>query len=280
MRVENGNASAAALYVRSFYWSTMVMLANSDTASPETEAECIYVIVVMIAGVLILALVIGNVSSAVEDLSVQHRRFQHQVDGVKRYMRVRGVHRALQRRVLRWFEFVRDHKSFADDSNLLTMLPDSLRMEIQVHVHLETLRRVSIFADCERGFLRRLVLQLRQEHFGVGDFVCYQGDVGREMYIVKSGILQVLGTDDVSVVATLRDGHVFGEVSLLSIAGNRRTASVRSCGYSCLFVLAKQDLQSVIDDYPRSKQALVEQATALLRLNELLGNSRTNTSTI
>ena len=38
--------------------------------------------------------------------------------------------------------------------------------------------------------------------------------------------------------------------------GNRRTASVRSVGYSDLFVLSKQDMWDVLKDYPAARVRL------------------------
>ena len=130
-----------------------------------------------------------------------------------------------------------------DEEAILNTLPEKLRAEIAIHVHMDTLRRVTIFSDCEPGLLVELVLKLKPQVFSPGDFVCRKGDIGREMYIVKQGKLQVVGEDGKTVYATLSDGSYFGEISILnvpgSLSGNRRTANVRSVGYSDVFCLSK-----------------------------------------
>lgn len=110
--------------------------------------------------------------------------------------------------------------------------------------------------------------------FSPGDYICRKGDVGREMYIVKRGRLSVVADDGQTVLATLGAGSVFGEVSVLEIAGNktgnRRTANVRSLGYSDLFCLSKRDLWDALFDYPEAKHSLMERGCQLLRKDGLL----------
>lgn len=115
---------------------------------------------------------------------------------------------------------------------------------------------------------------LLSQVFSPGDYICRKGDVGKEMYIVKRGRLSVVADDEKTVLATLSAGSVFGEVSVLDIAGNktgnRRTANVRSLGYSDLFCLAKKDLWETLADYPEARHSLMERGCQLLRKDHLL----------
>lgn len=53
------------------------------------------------------------------------------------------------------------HVQAIDEDRVLAALPDKLKAEIAIHVHLDTLKQVMIFQDCEPGLLEELVLKLR-----------------------------------------------------------------------------------------------------------------------
>lgn len=95
--------------------------------------------------------------------------------------------------------------------------------------------------------------------FNIGDHVCREDEIGREMFIVNKGELEVVDKKG-NVLAKLLAGRHFGEISILDMngIGNRRTASVRSVGFSDLFRLSKKDLEEVIEYYPEEKDQLAK----------------------
>ncbi|XP_063224786.1 cyclic nucleotide-gated cation channel beta-1 [Bacillus rossius redtenbacheri] len=180
------------------------------------------------------------------------------LDGVKTYMRMRRVPNHLQVKVIKWFDYLWLTQKCSDEEKAVSCLPDKLKAEIAINVHLDTLKRVEIFQNTEAGFLCELVLRLRPVLFSPGDYICRKGEVGKEMYIVNHGRLQVVADNGKTVLATLKAGSYFGEISILNMgtAGNRRTASVRSVGYSDLFVLSKKDMWDVLKEYPAARVRL------------------------
>jgi hypothetical protein len=59
--------------------------------------------------------------------------------------------------------------------------------------------------------------------------------------------------------------------------GNRRTANVKSLGYSDLYTLRKEDLWLVLDNYPESLSKIIEKGKSILRKDNLLDETLTDT---
>jgi len=246
------------LYLMSYYWTILAMTTVGNLPHPTTKVQYFYVIFQLLAGIMVFATVLGYVASIVSNISAARKDFQAKLDGVKTYMRIRKVPSNIQIKVIKWFDYLWLSQKSSDEEKSINCLPDKLKGEIAIHVHLDTLKRVEIFQNTEAGFLCELVLRLRPILFSPGDYICRKGEVGKEMYICTRGRLQVVDTDGKTVLATLKAGSYFGEISILNMgtAGNRRTASVRSVGYSDLFVLSKTDMWDVLKDYPAARVRL------------------------
>ncbi|XP_050525308.1 cyclic nucleotide-gated cation channel alpha-3 [Daktulosphaira vitifoliae] len=253
-------------YLQSYYWCTLALTTIGDLPKPRSNGEYAFVICQLLFGLLLFATVLGHVASIVVSVSAGRKEFQAKLDGVKTYMRMRRVPNHLQTKVIKWFDYLWLTQKCSDEERAISCLPDKLKAEIAINVHLDTLKRVEIFQNTEAGFLCELVLKLRPVLFSPGDYICRKGEVGKEMYIVSRGKLQVVTDDGKSVLAVLRAGSYFGEISILNMgtAGNRRTASVRSVGYSDLFVLSKKDMWDVLKEYPTARIRLEAIATKRL----------------
>ncbi|XP_055321990.1 cyclic nucleotide-gated cation channel alpha-3 isoform X2 [Sitodiplosis mosellana] len=259
-------------YLQSYYWCTLALTTIGDLPRPRSKGEYVFVIAQLLFGLMLFATVLGHVANIVTSVSAARKEFQAKLDGVKTYMRMRRVPNHLQVKVIKWFDYLWLSQKCSDEERAVSCLPDKLKAEIAINVHLDTLKRVEIFQNTEAGFLCELVLRLRPVVFSPGDFICRKGEVGKEMYIVNRGRLQVVADNGKTVMASLKAGCYFGEISILNMGtagkelGNRRTASVRSVGYSDLFVLSKKDMWDVLKEYPAARVRL--EAIAVKRLEK------------
>ena len=82
-------------------------------------------------------------------------------------------------------------KSF-DEHAMLSYLPLKMRTDIAMRVHYSTLGKVKLFRNCEPGLLKDLVVLLRPIIYLPGDYICRKNDIGKEMFIIQSGQVQVI----------------------------------------------------------------------------------------
>ncbi|XP_069946099.1 cyclic nucleotide-gated channel rod photoreceptor subunit alpha isoform X3 [Cherax quadricarinatus] len=283
--VHSSNASDDVVleYLKVFYWCTLSLTTiggnpihddainkthTLEALNTRTKTDYLYQITQLMFGLLLFATVLGHIANIVTNVSAARKEFQAKLDGVKTYMRMRRVPAHLQAKVIKWFDYLWLTQKCSDEEKAVSCLPDKLKAEMAIHVHLDTLKRVEIFQNTEAGFLCELVLHLRPVLFSPGDYICRKGEVGKEMYIVNRGKLHVVADNGKTMLATLKAGSYFGEISILNMgtAGNRRTASVRSVGYSDLFVLSKKDMWDVLKEYPAARVRL--EAIAAKRLEK------------
>uniref|UniRef100_A0A3Q3DS93 Cyclic nucleotide gated channel subunit alpha 4 n=1 Tax=Hippocampus comes TaxID=109280 RepID=A0A3Q3DS93_HIPCM len=262
-------ASTRRQYFYCFWFSAQIFTTVGDTPLPRQEEAFLFMIADLLIAVLVFASIVGNVGNVITNLRDRDNVFFPDHELVRlAFLRSHHISKELRQRIDNWYQHLHINKKIMRENEILQQLPVHLRTEIAVSVHLPTLSKVTIFQSCEKSLLEELVLKLTSQVFSPGEYVCRKGDVGHEMYIIKEGKLAVVADDGITEFAVLGEGNFFGEISILNIkgnkSGNRRTANIRSIGYSDLFSLSKEDLTDVLSEYPAAKRHLEEKGRQIL----------------
>lgn len=113
------------------------------------------------------------------------------------------------------------------------------------------LKQVPIFRTLGKDSIDYIVERLKFKTFSKSETICKIGDPGDIMYIIINGAVDIViydadGKDQ--VVATLKSGDYFGEMSLLT--GEPRSASVISTDNCEMFLLHKNDFDVILERFP------------------------------
>jgi CRP-like cAMP-binding protein len=114
------------------------------------------------------------------------------------------------------------------------------------------LRDSELFYNQPAEVIRAVLAQGQLLEFGPGDVVFRQGAAGDKLFVVKSGVVEVVATPSDGAepvpVAYLGTGEVIGELALLT--GSPRSATVRSPEHAELFVVEKRVFFDLMDELP------------------------------
>jgi CRP-like cAMP-binding protein len=114
------------------------------------------------------------------------------------------------------------------------------------------LRNSELFESQPDEVIRAVLAQGQLLEFGPGEVVFHQGDQGDRLFVVKSGVLEVLSvpTDATEAIpiAYLGTGEVLGELALLT--GSPRSATVRSPEHAALFAVERAVFIDLMDTLP------------------------------
>eukprot|EP00124_Ichthyophonus_hoferi_P001391 Ihof_evm4s71 gene=Ihof_evmTU4s71 len=134
------------------------------------------------------------------------------------------------------------------------------------------LESFSLFQGTNQHFLQRLVRKYKPRLYKPSDPpIIKYGEVGRAMYFIYKGVVDVLSEDGETMYARLGEGLFFGEVALLFSVP--RTATVVAATKCICFSLRKDDLESVLMDFPLVAQSIRQVARERFAVYRELHNS-------
>ena len=123
---------------------------------------------------------------------------------------------------------------------------------------MQSLHQCALFADVSDEALGDVARQLRRRRFRRNEVIFHQRDPGDSLHIVTAGAVKVVlpSTEgEEAIIATLRPGDFFGELSLLD--GAPRSATVVALDSAETMALPRTAFLELLDGDPTLRDALL-----------------------
>jgi len=246
-------------YLAALYWSVQTLsTVGYGDLTPSTNAQILYAIVVMIFGVGVYGYIIGNVANILANIDPVKVHRLEKLKKLMAFMSYRRVPPVLQKRIHDYYNYLWEKRLDYDESTVISGLPPSLRTDVSLFLMRDIIHKVPLFRGANDEFIREIALHMRPVVFMPGDFVFREGEVGKDMYFISRGELEVVARNGQLVQATLREGDFFGEIAL--IQSQPRTAGIRAVSYCDLYRLDKEMFERVAAQFPEIARKIAAMA--------------------
>ncbi len=257
-------------YVVALYWSvtTMTTVGSGDIV-PHNQTERLFLIFAMIVSCSLFAYFVGNMAHLISSVDSTMTLYKERMSFVREYMSHQELPTTLQHRIKAYYANCwKNLKSFPfSEDAILEDLSPALRREVVLFLNQDMVKKVPFFQSQDQTFICSLILAMQSEICAPLDFILRQGEIGKCMYFLRRGLVEVCNKDATEVYTILSDGAYFGEVSLL--VSGRRTASVRAIFHCSLLRLEQEDLDEILLDYPDAMETIIKlAATSKYQLSE------------
>jgi voltage-gated potassium channel len=222
--------------------------------TPHRDLEYVFSILVMLMGASTYAFIIGNIASLASNLDAARAAFFNRTEAISQYLRSRQVPPRLNDQVRDYYEYLWARHRGVKEEVLLEDLPASFRLNLLQYLTRDLLDKVPLFKYCSPVLRNELLMSLKTETYAPGVMIAREGEIGKEIYFLSHGKVEISSEDGKDIHGTLEDGDYFGDLSL--ILKERRTASVKALTYCEVFILTKRDFDQIRNEYPEFREVL------------------------
>jgi len=110
------------------------------------------------------------------------------------------------------------------------------------------LREAALFESMPESVIRTIVTQGENTELGAGELIVKKGDPGDSLFVVKTGVVEVVNPADGPPLAYLGRGDSFGEMALLT--SSVRSADVRVPQQAELLVIDRSLFEDLMANHP------------------------------
>lgn len=242
------DTDVTSYYIRSFYWAltTLTTIGYGDI-TPTDNTGRIFTCFIMIIGVGMYGIVIGNISRILASADRHKEQSREKINDLLMFMKHYKIPDSLQTAAINHYGHLFSKRLSDDDEKIIADLPHALQQEMQIYMKIKLISNIPIFIGCSNDCLKDVSSHLEQIYSSPGDRIIKTGDIGEEMFIIAHGVVNII-LENGDRVASLHDGQIFGEIALLKEI--KRTANVESQTYCDLYKLTKKSFNDIVGRYP------------------------------
>ncbi|XP_011034555.1 PREDICTED: putative cyclic nucleotide-gated ion channel 7 [Populus euphratica] len=187
-------------FVSKFFYCLWWGLQNLSTLGQGLQTstyplEVIFSILLAISGLILFALLIGNMQTYLQSLSVRLEEMRIKRRDSEQWMHHRLLPHDLRERVRKYDQYKWFETRGVDEENLVQSLPKDLRRDIKRHLCLNLVRRVPLFANMDERLLDAICERLKPSLYTEETYIVREGDpVDRMLFIIR-GRLESVTTD-------------------------------------------------------------------------------------
>ncbi|KAL4324391.1 hypothetical protein GQ457_11G016690 [Hibiscus cannabinus] len=157
--------------------------------------EVIFSIALAIFGLILFALLIGNMQTYLQSLTIRLEEMRIKRRDSEQWMHHRMLPQGLRERVRRYDQYKWLETRGVDEESLVQSLPKDLRRDIKRHLCLALVRRVPLFESMDERLLDAICERLKPCLFTENTYIVREGDPVDEMLFIIRGRLESITTD-------------------------------------------------------------------------------------
>ncbi|VFQ83541.1 unnamed protein product [Cuscuta campestris] len=171
--------------------STLGQGLQTSTYTPEV----LFSIALAILGLLLFALLIGNMQTYLQSITVRLEEMRIKRGDSEQWMHHRVLPPELRERVRRYEQYKWLETKGVDEESLVRNLPKDLRRDIKRHLCMNLVRRVPLFANIDERLLDAICERLKPSLYTKDTCIVREGDPTLEMLFIIRGRLESITTD-------------------------------------------------------------------------------------
>nr|POE83311.1 isoform 2 of probable cyclic nucleotide-gated ion channel 5 [Quercus suber] len=157
--------------------------------------EVLFSILIAISGLLLFALLIGNMQTYFQSLTVRVEEMRIKRRDSEQWMHHLLLPQDLRERVRRYDQYKWLEARGVDEESLVQSLPKDLRRDIKRHLCLNLVRRVPLFANMDERLLDAICERLKPSLYTERTYIVRKGDPVDEMLFIIRGRLESVTTE-------------------------------------------------------------------------------------